>query len=60
MCGVPKANILGPPLYIICINDIANCSGLGSILYADDAALMLTDENINRLKNDEQGIFNGK
>ena len=42
--------MLGPLLFIIYINDIKNSCALESVLYADDAALLLADENVKRLK----------
>ena len=50
-CGVPQGSILGPLLFNIYINDLATASDLTVRLYADDACLTFSHNNLTFLQN---------
>jgi len=42
-CGVPQGSILGPLLYLLYVNDIAQCTKSYILSFADDSTLFLSD-----------------
>ena len=45
----PRAQILGPLLFLIYINDVFLDSSVKSVLYADDATLVIPGKSVNEI-----------
>ena len=50
VCGVPQGSTLGPLLFLLYINDLANASSFLTSLFADDTCLLMSDSNLSTLK----------
>ena len=48
-CGVPRGSILGPLMYLMYVNDIANCTKANILSFADDTSLFVTNLNMTEL-----------
>ena len=62
VCGVPQRSILGPLLFILCVNDITNTSNVLEFILFDDDTIVYSHPNIenqiNRLHEELKEVSN--
>ena len=49
ICGVPQGSILGPLLFLLYVNDMAQAANCDLLLYADDAGLIFQHKDTNNI-----------
>ena len=49
-CGVPQGSILGPLLFLLCVNDMPQAVKCDLLLYADDSCLIFQHRDIREIE----------
>ena len=50
LCGVPQGSILGPLLFLICVNDIKQVVSSDILLYANDSCLVFQHKHVTEIE----------
>ena len=58
LCGVPQGSILGPLMFLIYINDMAQSVDCDLYLFADDACIVYTGKDIKTIETNLNKNFN--
>ena len=57
LCGVSQGSILGPLLFLLCINDMLQAADCELLLYADDTCLIFQHKDITEIETALNKIF---
>ena len=57
-CGVPQGSILGPLIFLLYMNDMAQAVDCDLLLYADDSCLIFRDKDGEKIDTTLNRIFN--
>ena len=57
-CGVPQGSILGPLIFLLYVNDMAQAVDCDLYLYADDSCLLYTGNDVKVIENNLNKNFN--